>query len=181
MGGNRNKKQTMKENPFGITKEEIIELAAQKLADQMADPESLSDSVDSKINERVQKLFETLINTKVDAFLSEQMSAIISKEICPVDIFGEKTGEPTTIKAVLAKRAREFWDIKVNEEGKPGDYYSNKPRHQWMFEKIVKEQFAEAVKQNITNLVGEFKNAISDSAVKITKEHIDKLIQLRSR
>lgn len=171
----------MNENPFGITKEEIIELAAQKLADQMADQESLSESVESKIEGRIEKLFATSLNAKVDAFLDKEMSAILSKEICPVDIYGERTGEPTTIKAVLAKRAREFWDIKVNEDGKPSDYYSTKPRHQWLFEKIVKEQFAEAVKQNITNLVGEFKNAISDSAVKITKEHIDKLIQVKSR
>ena len=167
--------------PFGITPEEIIELAAQKLSDQLADSEALQNSVEGKVNARIEKLFATNLNAKVEAFLSAEMERILSAEICPVNIWGEKQGNPTTIKAVLATRAREFWDTKVNSDGKPGDFYSNKPRHEWLFEKIVKDQFAEAVKQNITNLVGSLKDSLSTSAAKIVREHIDKIIQVKTR
>lgn len=169
------------ENPFGITKSEIMDLAANKLADQMSDTEFLEGLVTSKIESRIDELFKSSINAKVDAFLSTEMERILSKEIVPVDIWGESTGEPTTIKAVLAKRAREFWDTKVNSEGKPGDYYSNKARHEWLFAKIVQDEFAAAVKQNITNLVGSFKESISASATKIVQEHINQIIQVRTK
>lgn len=167
-------------NPFGITKTEIVELAAQKLADQLADIESLSDLVGSKIEARIKILFETSLNSKVDAFLAVEMERILSQEICPVTIWGDKIGKPTTLKNVLNERAKEFWNLKVSEDGKPCDSYYGKPRHEWLFAKIVKDEFAAAVKQNIVNLVGSFKDAISANAQQITKEHIDSIIKVKT-
>lgn len=169
------------ENPFGITKTEIIELAAQKLADQLVDIESLQELAERQIESRIKVLFETSINGRVEEFLKTEMERILSQEICPVDIYGEKVGKATSIKAVLAERARVFWDTKVSEDGKPQDGYYGKPRHEWLFAKIVKEEYAAAVKQNIVNLVGSFKDALSESANKITKEHIDSLIKVKTQ
>ena len=50
-----------------------------------------------------------------------------------------------------------------------------------MYEKIAGEEFNKAIKQNLVNLVGAFKDALSESAVKITKEHINSLIKVSTK
>lgn len=170
----------MNEIPFGITKEEITELAATKIADSLLDADVIEVSVAKKIEARLENLFGTKIKTRVDSFLSEEMTRILSKEIHPVDIYGEKTGEPTSIQAVLAERAKVFWDTKVDEKGNPAGSWGAVPRHEHLFRKIVNEEFEKAVKQNIVNLVGAFKDALSASANKITQEHIDSLIKVNT-
>lgn len=167
-------------NPFGITREDIIELAATKLANEYGDMESLSESVNSKVRSRIEEVIKTTLTSKIDAMLTLELEKLLGQEICPVDIYGERTGTPTTIRATLAERARVFWDVKVNSEGRQ-ESYGGKPRHEWLFQKIVNEEFTKVVKQNIVNLVGAFKDALSASANAITKEHIDSLIKVKTK
>lgn len=167
------------ETPFGITREEVLNLAAEKLANDYANEEDLGSTVREMIKTRVTEAFASNLNTRIDGMLCEEMEKLLGQEICPVDIYGERTGTPTTMRAVLAERARVFWDTKVNSDGKQ-ESYGGKPRHEWLFQKIVNEEFSKVVKQNIVNLVGSFKDALSASAIAITKEHIDSLIKVKS-
>lgn len=170
------------QNPFGITRDEIIELAAQKIADNFADSENIETLARTLIESRVKTLFETKVSATVDSFLQGEMEKILTSEICPVDIYGEKCGKPTTIKQILAERARVFWETKVDDNGgETRGSWGGKPRHEHLFAKIVNEEFTKAVKQNIVNLVGAFKDALSESANKITKEHIDSLIKVKTQ
>lgn len=167
------------ETPFGITREDVLKLAAEKLANDYADEENLGAEVRKMIEQRVKEAFTSNLNARIDGMLLEEMEKLLGREICPVDIYGEPIGTPTTMRAVLAERSRVFWDVKVNNEGKQ-ESYGGKPRHEWLFQKIVNEEFTKVVKQNIVNLVGAFKDSLSASAAKITKEHIDSLIKVKS-
>lgn len=157
-----------------------MELAAKKIADNFCDSEHIESLASTLIKSRVDSLFKETMTPKIDAFLLTEMEKIVSQEIAPINIWGEKAGQPTTIRDALAARAKDFWNQKVDSDGKASDYYGNKPRHEWLFAKIVNEEFAKAVKQNIVNLVGAFKDALSESANKITKEHIDSLIKVKT-
>jgi hypothetical protein len=164
--------------PCEITKDELLDLTATKLADQFSDLPEITERAQNLIGERVKELFESSLKNKIDAFLVGEMEKLISQEIHPVDMWGEKTGKPTTIKAQLAIRARDFWDLKVDEQGKESSY-GGQPRHQYLLKKVAREEFEKAVRENIEEMVSAFKEAVRADAVKMATEHIDKLITLR--
>lgn len=167
------------ETPFGITREEILKLAVEKLIDQDCNEESLNESAKRMIEKQIKELFSTTLKSKIDGMLTVEMERLMGEEICPVDIYGQPTGKPTTMRAVLAERGRVFWNESVDSDGRPSTY-GGSPRHQHLFRKIVNDEFEKAVKQNIVNLVGSFKDALSANAAKITKDHIDSLIKVKS-
>lgn len=170
----------MNENPFNITREEVLELAANKLADRHENSEELEGLAVRIINKRIEEMFATSLNATINTALNTELSRILSEEVIPVDMWGKPTGEPTTIRAALHSHAMRFWNERVNEEGKVTDYYGAKPRHEQLFARVANDEFAKAVKQDIVNLVGAFKDAMVANAAKITKEHIDSLINVKT-
>lgn len=166
----------MNETPFNITRDELLNLAADKLADQIGDTSELYSKAESEISKRISVLFAEGLKTKVDEFLTEEMSKIVSQEIVPVNIYGEREGQPTTIRATLAARAKEFWDVRVDDSGRPSSY-GGEPRHQQLMKRILQDEFAKSVKQNADVIVAEFKKAIKADCTKLVSEHIDKLIK----
>lgn len=160
-------------NPFNITREEILELAAQKLADSAADYEDLHSSAHREIKERIHaKLFP-----KVDEAISAELERLLSSEIAPVNIWGEKVGEPTTIRSALHQRAKDYWSQKVNGDGKPNDGYGGKPRAEWMFEKIVRDEFTAAIKGNAEEITKAFKAAMKETAMANIAAKVDELFK----
>lgn len=171
----------MTENPFGISKLELLELAASKLVDQFSDEESLSDMVRNRIHTRIETIVATEVKGKIDALLTEQMTALMKKEICPVDMFGESTGTPTTIQATMAERAKVFWNEKVTEEGKPSSGWGGESRHVHIYRKIATAAFAEAIKQDTVNIVGALKDAIRTDMQASLSKHLNELIRVNTK
>lgn len=166
------------ENPFGITREEVLELAANKLVADYCDPEHLSQTANRKIEDQIKKMFEEKLKSRIDAFLKEEMQKIVSTEIIPVNIWGEREGTPTTIRASLAKRAHEFWNTKVDKDGRESGW-SGEERSKVLMKTMMQEAFTVAVKENIDVIVAQFKEALKADAAKVTAAHIDKLILLK--
>lgn len=163
---------------LNITKEDVIELAANKLADSYASDETLDTWVKQRIEQRIKEYFENNLKSKIDAFLASEMERLLNQTINPVDIWGDKTGAPTTIRAELAARAKIFWEVNVDAEGRPSAY-GGEPRHTQLMKQIAKGEFEKAVKENAEVIVGAFKVALKADATKLVSEHIDKLINLR--
>lgn len=168
------------ENPFGITREEVLNLAAQKLANANADSEYIEGTARTLIEARVKEAMRGA-QAAIDRFLSAELEKIVSAEIVPRDIWGDKTGEPTTIRNMLAARAKTFWLEKVDKEGNPTNSYGAIPRHQQMFGSIVQKEFAEAIKQDVVNIVGALKDALIDQCNATVREKIDELIRVKTR
>lgn len=169
--------------PFEITKEEVLNLAAQKLVDayEYRDSDSITERAEEIIRRKVGELFsETSIKAKIDAVLTEELDRLLGQEIVPVDIWGHREGKPTTIRAQLSERARKFWEVPVDREGRESSY-GGTPRHKLLMEQIVKEEFSKAVKENAEVIVSEFKAALKIDASKLVSDHIDKLISVRDR
>lgn len=169
-------------NPFGITREEVLELAARKLADQTADHEYINNSADKIIRERIDLMMKSKGAEVIDRRVSACVDDLMRKEFTPVDIWGDSTGKPITIRDALIEKTKAFWTAPVDNEGKPTEksHYNSKPRYQYLFANLAKESFAEAVTQNITNIVGALKDSLKAAAKQMTDEHINKLIQVRT-
>lgn len=166
---------------------QLLDLAAQKLADGYRDEGELYDRADSIIRKRIDDLFKEKINDLVDAALTSKLEEVMNQTIQPVDIFGDKTGEPTTIKGALVDKAKDFWNTKVDSNGKPIDkerYYSRnstKTRAEWLLGRIVSEEFASQVKANATQITGAFKEAMAKDAHDMIDKHINALIKTKVR
>ncbi len=108
------------------------------------------------------------------------MERLLRAEIVPIDMWGEKTGSPTTIRDQLAERAKRFWEVKVNENGTESSW-GGTPRSHALMATIMKDEFAKAVKENAEVIIAAFKTAITDDSVRLVTGHIDKLINVRTK
>jgi len=155
-------------------------MAASKIADEYAgdDYDNIGKRVETIIQQRVKEAFERGLSIRIDAFLQTEMERLISQEIAAVNIWGEKTGKPTTIRDCLAERARIFWEVKVNKDGRE-ESYGGTPRFEQVMKKILQEQFTEAIKANAEAILSEFKKAVREDAVQTVTKHIDNLIKVK--
>lgn len=168
------------ENPFGITREEVLNLAAQKLVDAYGGDPDLSETAERMIREKVTEAFANRLNRRIDEFLTAEMAKLLGQEIVPVNIWGDREGTPTTIRAELAKRARDFWNVRVDKDGRESSYGGSE-RSKVLMGQILKDEFSNAVKENAEVIIAEFKSALKVDATKLVTEHIDKLITVKSR
>lgn len=161
---------------LGITRQDVLDLAAQKLAeDATRDGESIFAQARDAIQAEVKKIVQTGLAEKVDTVLAAEMEKILAQEIIPCDIWGDRKGKATTIKAVLADRARDFWFEVVNADGKISNY-GGKPRYEWLFTKTLQETFQDALRQNAVVMIETFKAAVRADLVKAVEAHVEKLI-----
>lgn len=147
---------------LGITKEEILNRAAEKAAADILG-EDLYDYAENMLKKRINETVEKVLEDRIEKTLSEVMGRILEEEVTPRNIWGEKQGEPTTIKAALSERAREFWQVRVGNDGKPSQY-GGQPRHEWLVQQTVKTEFEAAIKANINEVVDGFKQAMRKDA-----------------
>ena len=171
----------MNSNPFNISREEIIELAAQKLADQYADDNDLSSDIEKRINERIKSLFGETMSKKIDTFFQAEMEKLIEREIVPVDVFGDPCGKPTTLRAAIYEKSKSFWHEPVDSSGNvTRSSYGSTPRHQFLFQKCASEVFADAIKQNVVDVLGALKDAIRADAYKAVDSSLNSLLHVKS-
>lgn len=186
---------TPEPNPWGITREEVLKLAADKLLAAYDGRHEGAEGDEYSLNESLMTRLEKLISAALKEIMAKQypqgmqaiietrltaeMEKVMSTEYTPVNIWGDREGKPTSIRAAILDRARDYWDAKVGSDGNPGSY-GGKPRHEWLFGKLVQEEFAKAVGQNLTNIVGALKDALQADAVKTVTEHIDKIIKVKT-
>lgn len=163
-----------------FNEEQLLNLAVVKICDQYIESDELSKRVESLIQKRLNEVFSERLLSKVDSFISEEMTKLLAKEVAPVNLWGEQVGKPTTIRDALAERAREFWNQKVNADGKAttNDYYS-KPRHEYLFGKIISDEFAKAVSQDTINIIGALKTALKDNMSQTLNNKLDELIKVK--
>lgn len=165
-------------NPFDVSRDELLNLAANKLVEQLCDTQELYDRAERLIHEKVETAVKTGLNARVDAFLQKEMTEILGATITPMTIWGEPNGQPTTIKAVLSERAAKFWNVNVGSDGRECSY-GGSPRYEVLMQQMLKDQFAEAVKSNAEVIVSAFKQALTADAQRIVKENIEKLIKTK--
>ena len=166
--------------PFEITREEVLELAANKLVQNTYDNDSgIIDRAEEILRSKVNDLFaEMPIKRKVDEALQEEINKLLGQEINPVNIYGEREGKPTTLRAILQDRAKVFWETNVDRDGKTS-CYGGEPRSTQMMKAFLDEAFKNALKANVDLVLVEFKKALMADAVKLVTEHIDKFIKVK--
>lgn len=166
---------------LGITKEELLDAAAQKLCDQFHDSGDLYNRFEQEIHDRVHKVTGTQLEDIVTTKITEATEKILDETVQPRNIWGDKEGEPTTIRAALSEKARDFWMEKVDKDGKRTGSYGNKPRFEYLVQDYLKKEFEAAMAENITAIVQGFREAMTKEAGVWLGEHIAKVFPKTGR
>ena len=75
----------------------------------------------------------------------------------PVNEWGEKFGEKTTLRDAFKKNAIEWWSQKVDYQGKPSESYSSKPRSQQVAELVIKDIVSNELRVEMDKIIKESK------------------------
>ena len=156
---------------LGLTADDVLE----RIAERVICEADLHDAAHSIVAERVGEEVEKGLAARIETTLRAEMERILDREIVPTNLWGEAEGEPTTIRNQLAARARSFWSEHVDKDGKKTTY-SGKPRHQWVMDNTVREEFSKAVKENLELIVEAFRAAATEDAQKWITENLNKVL-----
>lgn len=171
---------------FTVNPEDVAKLAAEKLADEVGNEHDFLEMANKIIRARIDEMFVSKISAQIDQALAVRLEEAMNQTIHPVNIWGEKLGEQTSIRDQLNARAKEFWNTPVDSSGKPtqGERYNHatpKTRAEWMLGKIVSDEFATHVKENAVNILAVFKEKIRADGHAALDKHIDELVRIKSR
>ena len=163
-----------------LNAEQIIEQAANRLADEAYENVNALEMLEAEISRRIDKFLDERSKQIMEEVLRSEMEGLMQRKFQPVNKWGESKGGPTSLREELQKRAEEFWQVKVDNKGEPSNY-GGKPRHQHMFEAIAKDQFADAIRTNIEDVIAGFRDALRKDAGQMLGEHIERFIKAPKR
>lgn len=141
----------------------------ENLLDQLNDDSSIHEEIHKKIN----KLIEEKIAPKIESTLDEVMSSVLDTTYQKRDVFGEKEGEPFTIKGKMAELSMSFWDQKVDRNGKASTgYEAKRTRIEYETERILMDVVDRALRSDFAKLVNahreQFKKSLADAVAVYT-------------
>lgn len=82
------------------------------------------------------------ITEKVDVVIQE----IVGAPFVPTNRWGEKKGEPVTLRELIAESGKRWFEEKVDAMGRPASYGSSTTRIQWLVTSTVEEVFKSDLK-----------------------------------
>lgn len=154
-------------------------IVQQAVDDILSGDHAVHEMVRSEINKRITAELNKNLNKGIEKTLNGILEAALDSEVNPVNIWGEREGEPTTIRAALHKRAQGWWQEKVNSKGEK-ETYGGKPRHEYVLSMIAAKEFDSAIKQNMVNMAGALKDAVRKDFYNQVDEHLNKFFKVKS-
>lgn len=142
--------------------------------------ESITSMVSKSLREKIDSKVTNLMNDKIDTMLTDAVKSTLDESITPVNTWGEKVGETTTLKAVIHERARDFWNTKVNKDGAPSQYSSSKPRWEHLLGEELRGAFSDAIKKDMVNIAGSLKDAVRSDFYGAIDKGLNDIFKIKS-
>lgn len=150
----------------GIAREDILNSVVERLVAQLYDGRILGE-VQAKVQAKAMAIVEERVSLAVDDLLSKPLQR--------TNLFGEPTGEPISIKDMMAESLVNWWTAKVNCDGKAGGYGSKLTRAEYLTNKAAAEILEKDLRVEYNKLITELRTEIRTSFSKAVAE----LIQTR--
>ena len=174
---------------IGITKEELIERIADRALGIAADyrqtgEESwsdipLSDVVDKKIRASIDKLMDGLqgrITERVDQIMVQKMEEVFTAPFQRTDRWGDKIGNPTTIREMIADQAAAYWNVSVDSSGKPTSYNGTE-RAKWYASQVMEGFYKSELQREVVAMADAMKKAIPATIAKEISDTVLKYLK----
>jgi hypothetical protein len=143
----------------------VEELLVDRLAQNYVLPGELREKVTQRIN--------SIVDERIGAVVDE----LLVREFQPLDVFGDKAGEPTTIKKMLARSLQSWWTAPVDMQGKavPRNSYGHKTsRAEFLVSKVAKEVIDKDLSRELREFTSETKAEIRKQMTAAIAEIINK-------
>lgn len=130
---------------------------------------------------QIEKAAMATLESTIDRMIRERAEPVIAemlaKPLQPTDNYGNPTGEPTSLQALLAQRVTEWSSDIVDGEGKPfkKEAYSSKTgatRMAWMLGAVVHGELKKAVDTEVAKIVAQLKG---DATTLIARQVAEKI------
>ena len=111
----------------------------------------------------------------VDAKVAEVVDKVMNDVFQPVDTWGKKTGEPTTIRKMMEKSIEKYWNEKVDSGGKPSNYSGNMPRAEYFAKNVVAKMVDYNMSSEMKKIIDAGKDKVREAMAKAVTEQLKKI------
>jgi hypothetical protein len=159
--------------------EQAVAVEMARIAQEEINPhDMLAKAVEKHINNVFAECAEKQIADAVNAAIQ----AGFDHEYCRVNSFGQRSGQPTTIRKELEKMIAGYWDAKVDKHGKPSDGYGEKTtRAEWIMMQLVASDFKGEMKQHVVDVAGGLKDGLRKTLHETINELLSGVFHVRSK
>lgn len=136
----------------------VVDRAVDRFFDEHYDfGATLKGAVEKRINTLFAEKAEGAIAAAVDSALDDGFN----REFVRVSPWGEKQGAPTTIRRELEALLTNFWQQKVDKQGKPvTDGYNSITRAEYQMTRIAGEDFIKNLEKHLIGSAAAFKDGL---------------------
>ncbi len=158
--------------------EQAVAIEMARLAREELDPtEMLRKAIEKRINEVFTECAERQIADAVNAAIRDGFD----REYCRVNAWGEKASPPTTIRKELERLVADYWNAKVDKNGKPSDAYGcSSTRAEWIMMQLVASDFKGEMNQHVANVAGGLKDGLRKTLHETVNELLSGVFHVRS-
>jgi hypothetical protein len=157
-------------NELGITREDILDRAAERLIETLSD---IDDDMVASVRKKVVADVFAKVSAKASTLLEGVVSDLVDSPFTPVDEWGEpKIKKPTTLRQMIKEKSIGYLSEKVDGEGKASTYNAQQTRADWLAKKAAKESIDHEVKAEITKAVDAAKAEVRTQVAKFVADTI---------
>lgn len=154
-----------------------------EVADRIIGNDELFGRVRTAVDTRIDKLFKDQADAQIRAAIDASITNGFEREYTRITAWGERDGEPTTIRKELEKVIGAYWNEKVDRDGNKSSYSSSNDltRAEWLMSKMVADDFGDQMKRHVVNVGGAFKDQLRVSLHGTVNELLSGVFRVNSQ
>ena len=152
------------EDHMQINQERIEKAIIEEAVNNILHEDKFAEMISNAVNTKINALFKDRADAQIGAAINDAIRSGFDREYCRVTSWGEKEGAPTTIRKELDKLIGDYWNARVDKNGKAVTSYGESiTRAEWVMSKIVADDFNSQMKQHVVNVAGGLKDSLRRS------------------
>ena len=165
-----------------IDKARIEDAIIDQVASEFVSENNLSTRIRDEVNKRIDRLFKDKADAQIGDAINEAIRNGFDREYCRVSAWGEKEGASTTIRKELEKAIGDYWNTKVDRNGKPDTSYGDGKlsRAEWVMAQMVAADFKDTMKQHVVNLAAGLKDGLRQELHKTVNQLLTGMFHVKS-
>lgn len=156
-------------------------------------PEWSEDSVEAAIIETVAKKIikqakdeivsqaAKMVKSEISQQIGDIVREVVDAPVRETNYYGEPKGEPVTMRELVMKEARTWWEVKVSSKnGKPTTYRSDNPvsRGEYLTGVAVAREIEAAYKAEIAKAVQKVRETLDGKVTEMVRDAVKQILNV---
>lgn len=166
-----------------LDKTRIEDAIIDQVATEFVNEENFSMRIRNEVGKRIDQMFKDKAEAQIGEAINEAIRNGFDREYCRVNSWGEREGNVTTIRKELEKAIGDYWNTKVDRNGKPDTGYGDNKltRAEWVMAQMVAADFKDTMQQHVVNLTGSLKDGLRDELHKTVNQLLSGTFHVKSQ